>query len=165
MNMKVDAAPRSGKIRPMHEQNFFAYQRRALQPLLTWGIGSSLVGSALLLFPGYPRHVGLQALSWGAIDLLLAAAGRRRALLQAEALVHGEIDEAEVHAEAERFQQILAFNAGLDLVYIAAGLAIAARWSERDDRRGLGHGIAVQGAFLLVFDALLARNVAQRFLE
>lgn len=148
----------------MHDQNFFVYQRQSLQPLLLWGIGSSLAGAAMLLVPGYIRHFGLQALSWGAIDLLLAAAGRRQALLKAEALEQGELDEATVQAEAERFQQILAFNAGLDVVYIAVGLAVATTWAERDDRRGMGHGIAVQGAFLLAFDAWLAREVGQRFL-
>jgi hypothetical protein len=146
----------------MHE-NFFVYQRRALRPLLTWGIFSSLAGALLLVAPGLWRHFGLQAVAWGVIDLLLAMAGRRRALLKAEALVNGAIDDAEAAREAERFRNILAFNAGLDVLYIIVGLAVAARWVERADRRGLGYGVAVQGAFLLLFDALLARDVSRRF--
>lgn len=146
----------------MHE-TFFVYQRRALRPLLAWGIFSSLGGGLLLLVPGLWRHFGLQAVVWGVIDVLLAIVGRRSALLKAEALASGSLDEADATREAERFRNILAFNAGLDVLYIIVGLAVAARWVERADRRGLGYGVAVQGAFLLLFDALLARDVNRRF--
>lgn len=145
------------------QENFFVYQRRALRPLLNWGIGSSLIGALLLLGPTLWRHFGLQALAWGVIDLLLAMAGRRSALLKAEALASGALDESAAVRAAERFRNILAFNAGLDVLYIIVGLAVAARWAERADRRGMGYGIAAQGAFLLVFDALLARTVDRRF--
>jgi hypothetical protein len=146
----------------MHE-TFFVYQRRALRPLLAWGVLSSLGGVILLLVPGLWRHFGLQAVVWGVIDVLLAMAGRRSALLKAEALSSGALDEADATREAERFRNILAFNAGLDVLYIIVGLGVAARWVERADRRGLGYGVAVQGAFLLLFDALLARDVNRRF--
>ncbi|HMQ30673.1 MAG TPA: hypothetical protein PKD53_08075 [Chloroflexaceae bacterium] len=147
------------------EDNFFAYQRRALRPLLAWGIGSSVGGALMLLVPGAARHFGVQAAAWGVIDVLLAIAGRRRALLKAEELAHGDLDEAAAAREAEGFQRLLALNAWLDLLYIAAGLAVAARWRDRPDRRGLGLGVAVQGLFLLVFDALLARDIDRRFLR
>lgn len=148
----------------MHDQSFFVYQRKALRPLLAWGIGSSVTGALLMLAPGFARHFGIQAAAWGIIDVLLAIAGRRSALLKAEALASGELDEASVAAEAERFRTILAVNAGLDVLYIAVGLAVAARYAARPDRRGLGYGVAAQGAFLLAFDALLARDVDRRFL-
>ncbi|NWF81974.1 MAG: hypothetical protein HXY37_18315 [Chloroflexi bacterium] len=147
----------------MHE-NFFVYQRRALRPLLAWGIGSSLLGTALLPFRGAARHFGIQAVAWGVIDVLLAMAGRRRALLRAEALAAHQLDEAVAAREAEQFERILRFNAGLDLLYIAAGLVTALRFASRPDRRGLGAGIAVQGVFLLLFDLLLAREVEQKYL-
>ncbi len=149
----------------MHDENFFAYQRKALEPLLAWGIGNSIGGALLMLAPGFPRHFGMQAASWGVIDVLLAIAGRRRALLKAEELAHGDLDEAVAAREAETFRNILAFNAGLDLIYIAVGLAVAARYAGRPDRRGLGYGVAFQGAFLLAFDALLARDVDRRFVS
>lgn len=147
----------------MHE-NFFVYQRRALRPLLAWGVGSSLLGTALLPFPGTARHFGIQAVAWGVIDVLLAMAGRRRALLRAEALAAHQIDETVAAREAEQFEHILRFNAGLDVLYIAAGLLMALRFASRPDRRGLGTGIAVQGSFLLLFDLLLAREVEQQYL-
>ncbi len=149
----------------MHDENFFAYQRRALRPLLVWGVGSSVGGALLMLAPGVARHFGIQAAAWGVIDVLLAIAGRRRALLKAEELAHGDLDESAAAREAERFRAILSFNAGLDVLYIAVGLAVAARYAGRPDRRGLGYGVAAQGAFLLAFDALLARDIDRRFLR
>lgn len=144
--------------------NFFVYQRRALQPLLFWGIVSSILGALMLPFGGFTRHFGLQAAAWGVIDVLLAMAGRRRALLKAEALAEHSLDESAATHEAERFRGILWFNAGLDVLYIVAGLFTALRFADRPDRRGMGVGITVQGVFLLLFDALLARDVERKFL-
>ncbi len=149
----------------MYDANFFVYQHRALRPLLAWGIGSSVSGALLLLVPGVARHFGLQAVGWGGFDLLLAMVGRRRALLKAEAVVHGDLDEQTVAREIEQFHTIIAVNAGLDLLYIAVGLAVAARAADRPSHQGLGYGIAAQGAFLFAFDALLARDVNRRFLS
>lgn len=149
----------------MHDENFFAFQRRALRPLLAWGVGSTLLGTLMLPFAGFWRHFGMQAAAWGAIDAALAIAGRRRALLRAEALASQSIDEEVAAREAEQFRRILLVNAGLDLLYIAAGLLTALRFRGRPDRVGLGTGIAVQGLFLLIFDALLARTVGGRFTE
>jgi hypothetical protein len=148
----------------MHDENFFVYQRKALEPLLAWGTGSSVGGALLMLVPGFARHFGIQAAAWGVIDVALAMAGRRRALLKAEEAAHGDLDEQAIAREAEQFRNILAFNAGLDVLYIAVGLAVAARYAGRPDRRGLGYGVAAQGAFLLAFDALLARDMGRRFL-
>lgn len=149
----------------MHDENFFAYQRRALRPLLAWGVGSTILGTLMLPFAGFWRHFGIQAAAWGAIDAALAIAGRRRALLNAEALAAHSIDEEVAAREAEQFRAVLLFNAGLDLLYIASGLLTARRFRDRPDRVGLGAGIAVQGLFLLTFDALLARVIGQRFTE
>jgi hypothetical protein len=147
----------------MHDENFFVYQRRALRPLLAWGIGSTIVGTLLLPFAGFWRQFGLQAATWGAIDTLLAMIGRRRALHQAESLASHAIEPEMARSEAAQFRRVLLVNAGLDLLYIAAGLFTARRFRDRPDRVGLGVGIAVQGLFLLIFDTLLARDVEQRF--
>lgn len=146
------------------EENFFTYQRRALRPLLAWGIGSAVLGAAMLPIPGFWRHFGAQAVAWGVIDVVLAIAGRRQALLKAEALATHALDEARATREAERFRNILLFNAGLDVLYIIAGLLVTRRYAERPDRSGLGAGIAAQGAFLLLFDALLARDMDATYL-
>lgn len=146
------------------DQNFFVYQRRALRPLLQWGVGSSLAGALLALLPGaYWRQFGVQAAAWGVIDTALAIAGRRDALLKAESSFAGDIGEGEERAAAEALRRLLLLNAGLDLLYIAGGLA-AAGSGGGPGRRGLGHGIAAQGLFLLIFDSLLAHDIRARWL-
>ncbi len=144
--------------------NFFAFQYHALTPLLRWGAGSVIGGAALALLPGFWRHFGLQAICWGAIDWLLAMAGRRKALLKAEDLVAGDIDEEAAHAAAERFRNILLINAGLDLLYIGSGLWLLRAAGDRADRRGMGAGILTQGLFLLLFDSILAAEINRRWI-
>ncbi|NNJ09662.1 hypothetical protein EKD04_004930 [Chloroflexales bacterium ZM16-3] len=147
------------------EHNFFVYQRRALRPLLRWGIGSSFIGAALTLLPSdYWRQFGTQAVTWGVIDLALAVAGQRTALVKAEQSFAGDMSEAKEHADADQFHRILQVNAGLDVIYILTGVFTAIRYANTPKRRGLGHGIAVQGLFLLIFDSLLARDVGARWL-
>jgi hypothetical protein len=50
----------------------------------------------------------------------------------------------------------LLVNAGLDLGYIAGGLALIHQARGRPDRAGMGLGIVPQGLFLLCYDLLLA---------
>lgn len=147
------------------DQNFFVYQRRVLRPLLHWGMGSSVAGAVLTLLPNeYWRQIGTQAFTWGVINSALAFAGRRSALLKAEESFAGDMRESQEHAEAEQFHRILMFNAGLDVAYIAIGMLVAQHYAQQPRRRGLGHGIVVQGLFLLIFDSWLARDVDARWL-
>lgn len=146
----------------MHD-NFYVYQHRGLRPLLAWGIGSSLAGALLALLPRpFWRQFGLQAVGWGIVDVLLAIAGRRQALLRAEELASHARDESAAARDAEQLQRILLLNAGLDLLYIAGGLWATGRHPDRPERRGFGLGITVQGLFLLAYDLIFARQV-ERF--
>ncbi len=144
--------------------NFFSFQYHALKPLEQWGLASMIGGAVLALLPGCWRHFGLQAIGWGAVDWLLAKAGQRQALLKAEDLVIGDLDEAEAHAAAERLRNILLINTGLDLLYIGSGLWLLRQAGNHPDRRGMGAGILVQGLFLLVFDSILAAEINRRWI-
>ncbi|MCU0493624.1 MAG: hypothetical protein MUD01_18710 [Chloroflexaceae bacterium] len=144
--------------------NFFRYQYDKLGILLGWGVGNSIGGLLLLLVPSaFWRQFGMQAFSWGAIDAALAVFGRRGTRKKAARYAIGQLNDEAMHKEANRFRQILLINAGLDVLYIASGLFTAARYADRPGRRGMGLGIAVQGLFLLIYDALLARDVARRW--
>jgi len=96
------------------------------------------------------RAVALQFVVWGAIDGLIAAAGerdRRRRLARGE-----DRDPAATRAFGARLRRLLRLNAGLDVGYLAVGLALWLLWRTPE---GLGHGLGVliQGGFLLAFDA------------
>jgi len=133
------------------QTGFFAFQHRALGGLLAWGL-SSIAASVPLLASRNPvlRHAGLQAASWGAIDALLAAGGRRGARRN---LARGSTDGVQ---QARRFRLILLVNAALDVGYVAGGVALLHGARGRAERAGMGVGIVPQGVFLLCYDLLLA---------
>jgi hypothetical protein len=144
-------------------ESFYDYQRRRLGILLAWGLGSVLAAPlALLSRDALWRQLGMQTFGWGAIDALLAFFGRRGARRKAARRERGELSATDELREARRFRAILLLNAGLDVLYIAGGAALALR-QRRRDRRGMGLGIIPQGAFLLAYDSLLAREVGRRF--
>ena len=130
--------------------------------LAAWSIASVLGGSALALAGQARRSPSLRAFggqnaAWGAVDLGIAGFGeyRRRGRL---ATMDDPHDPAVVAAEWGSLRRILRLNAGLDVGYVAAGLAACA-WAARADRPAVaGHGAAVvlQGSFLLAFDLVHA---------
>jgi hypothetical protein len=140
--------------------NLYRFQRRAMPVLLGWALGSIVAGALWLRDPGrFLRGAGGQFVAWGVIDGLIAllalrGAGRKQVGWQANAIT--PLQHAQ---EAEQFEKIVWANAALDVGYVLAG-----RWWSRrnpDDpwRRGMGLGVMVQGAFLLVWDLFLALAV------
>ncbi len=143
----------------------YAFQARLARRLLTWALASVAGGAALAVAgaaTGNPflRAFGSQTIGWGAIDAGLAVAGRARA---ARLIAHPPVDPDDLAREAARTRRVLAVNAGLDVAYIATGLAVAAGRGRRSPT-ACGHGLAtiVQGAFLLAFDAVHAARVPAR---
>lgn len=144
--------------------DFFAYQQRRLGILKAWGLGSMVAGLASLLHPAQNvRHAGLQALTWGAIDAALALLGRRGARRKAQQAQQGSLSSADIAREIRTFRRILLFNSALDVGYVLGGLWLLRTAGERPSRQGMGLGIIVQGLFLLVYDALLARDVGRHW--
>jgi carboxylesterase len=128
--------------------------------LLAWGLGSVLVGVALLLLGGpFWTAFGVQAVAWGAVDALIAVLGRRASSRRRKGYPD-PLAEDVVRKEARTLRRLLWINAGLDALYVASGLiaalvpgATSAAW------QGHGWGIVVQGAFLLFFDSIHAQAV------
>jgi len=122
---------------------------------LSVAVGAAgLAGHAAGAWPAAwaPVVVGfsIQCLLWGAIDGAIAALGardRRRRMAAA-----GATDTDAGAAFGARLLRLLRLNAGLDVVYVVAGIAVLSLWRTPE---GVGHGLGVivQGAFLLLFDA------------
>lgn len=144
-------------------EDFYRYQHDRLGGLLAWGVGSTLAG-LLALRAGDPlqRGFAMQAAAWGAIDAAIALWGRRGAAQAATRATSGAATAADTARAAAGFRRILWINAGLDVGYVLAALAVL-RWAgPRRDRQGLGWGILVQGLFLLVYDSSLAMEIGRR---
>lgn len=132
---------------------------RVSAQLAAWAFASVALGAALLLawqlawLPDavvpVARGFAIQCLVWGAIDGAIALLGTRDLRRRRAAGEH--TDAGGSHAFAARLRKLLRLNAGLDVVYVLAGVALVLLWRTPE---GLGHGLGVmvQGGFLLAFD-------------
>lgn len=138
------------------DEQFYTYQRQRLGILLGWGGASVLLGGVLQCARNlFWRQVGLQCVLWGAIDAVLAILGRRSAQSKAERAPASADEQKDVRD----FRRILLINAWLDVGYVLSGAWLIWRLKQR----GIGTGILLQGAWLLLFDSLLAREVKRRW--
>lgn len=125
----------------------WSYSQAIAVRLRAWAVVSVLVGAYLLTSAdAFWWAFGLQALVWGAIDGLIAWAGLRSAQKRSRP----------PEAEAAHLRRLLWLNAGLDVLYIAVGAALIYFSAGQADWLGHGWGVILQGAFLLVFDAVHA---------
>lgn len=129
------------------DASYYDFQDAVGRTLLVWG-GANVVAGAAAQASGNPflKQFGMQALVWGAIDAALALLGLRDAAKK-------RAERSDQAAQARRFRVIVALNVLLDVGYIAGGVALAR--SGRNERAGMGIGVIVQGAFLLLFDLAL----------
>jgi len=142
--------------------DLYGFQHKAMPVLLGWSALSILSGAALVL-GGDKRSkgIGSQFIGWGLIDGLIAWFGWRGAQQKQLARLNGEVSDADQAKEAATFETLLWVNAGLDVGYILGGA-----WLIRKSRggngnpedafkHGMGVGVQIQGAFLLVWDLTL----------
>jgi carboxylesterase len=128
--------------------------------LLLWALPSAAVGLALILVgSGFWQGFGIQAAAWGSIDAAIALLGRRAAVRSARGR-QGAAGSESARTEGRRLRRILWINTALDVLYVAAGLALALTLGRRSVvALGHGAGVVLQGAFLLLFDLIHAQAV------
>ncbi|HVM27676.1 MAG TPA: hypothetical protein VM433_08390 [Mycobacteriales bacterium] len=119
-----------------------AVEQRLVAVLGTWAAASTLVGAGLAARPA-TRGFGRQTAAWGLVDGAIALVGARRRASR------GPTDPG-------RLRRVLLVNAGLDVGYIATGLALARHPRAPERLRGDGAAVVVQGAFLLLLDLTAA---------
>jgi hypothetical protein len=111
--------------------------------LIIWSIASIVVGAILLLL-AIPvlQGIGLQALLWGIIDVVIAVFGVFRS-------------KEQTAVKAARFLRI---NVYLDILYQVVGvLLIVFLWQDAF-LLGNGIGVIIQGAFLFMLDLYFYRR-------
>ena len=133
------------------------YENLLARRQILWGILCGVVGAGLLIF-GEPlwRGIGLSALSWGVIDILLASA-----ILEKTQKVLGHPSTFALEGmEADRLRKILWRSNALDVLYVAAGVALLfIQDFSLPFWRGFGWGVIVQGTFLFAFDLYHALHI------
>ncbi|MDZ4763294.1 MAG: hypothetical protein SGI73_01995 [Chloroflexota bacterium] len=137
--------------------NIWQFSSLVSQRLLSWNIINLLVGVALVRRGR--RGVGSQFAGWALINIAIALFGDRAT--QARAQKPDAISPLIREGQATNLRRLLWINAGLDLLYMLGGALFAAR-AKTKQRRGMGIGIIIQGAFLFIFDVLHAPQVPER---
>lgn len=144
-----------------------AERRREGFWLFGWGVANAVGGTIVAIARRDDQAwlaAGVTTASFGVIDAVLAfglldlGGTRRRMILDGRSGVHTlapDVREAELTGQL-RSAQGFAFNAGLDVFYMAAGILLYALGRVRSEPSGWeeGAGLAMvgQGAFLLGFD-------------
>ncbi|MFW9926775.1 MAG: DUF6992 family protein [Candidatus Thorarchaeota archaeon] len=113
--------------------------------LMIWSTGSIVVGTLLFFFSYVPilQGIGLQAMLWGLINLVLAV----------------KLLKQEEHTQ-EKTRRELSISLGLDLIYPIIGLPLLFLGPDAY-LVGNGYGIIIQGAFLLALDLAFLRRFKQ----
>ncbi len=128
-------------------------QKTAMLVLGAWAVGN--IGSGLALRgrqEGSTRYFHDMNAGWGAVNLVIAGLGYW-STVSADPASFDLV--ASIH-EQHKIQKILLFNAGLDVGYILGGAYLIERSKNTTNKperlEGFGKSIALQGAFLFVFD-------------
>lgn len=118
--------------------------------LAGWSAASIATGAGLWASAGdddFQRHIGIQNVVWGGVDGAIATVGLIAAYAEA-----GDTESAAYWRARRAFvEKVYWVNAAIDIAYVATGTALLA-FGKRDDVRGAGAGILLQGGFLLGFD-------------
>ncbi|WP_338875883.1 hypothetical protein WBJ53_09650 [Spirosoma sp. SC4-14] len=146
------------RVEPVPELRVFSEQRIQHQKILGLALGgyalaNIAVGSiAAGQTTGETRYMHRMNVYWNLVNLGIAGAG----LLGARKANAANEPLPQAVRRHETMKQVLLFNAGLDVAYIAGGAYLSERAmshpNKQDQLRGYGKSIMMQGGFLLAFD-------------
>lgn len=132
--------------------NIWSFQDSLTRRLAAWSVFSILAGAWMTWGTEFWRGMGIQFLAWGGIDLAIAFFGavgtkKRKAKRTSEELISTQ------PAERANLAKILWINTGLDILYVAGGIALTLTLgASAPFWQGSGWGIIFQGGFLFFFD-------------
>ena len=127
----------------------------------SWAIGNMALNGGLMLNRERDQRYYFYQMNvfWNVVNLGLAGFS----LLSLDET--GGLSLYETLQEQNGLEKILLFNAGLDLGYIATGLYLRELGNNRENRRnqwrGYGNALILQGGFLFLFDVALATVLNQ----
>lgn len=126
-------------------------EQRIGRQLFAWGVMNIALGTLLLLGESlFLRGFGMQAVVWGTINAAIAAFGQSRLPRKLHRLLRRDGLQASRN-ERRSLRRLLLINAGLDVLYIVAGLLVIGLLPG-PLAAGNGWGVVLQGSALLVFD-------------
>jgi hypothetical protein len=119
----------------------------------TWAVAN--IGGGLILshnYAGHDKYFHQMNAAWNTVNLGLAIGG----IFSSRRMMKKEWSTVDLVSANNRMRELLIFNAGLDLAYIATGFYLRERsvnsLNNRDRLSGYGSSLILQGAFLFLFD-------------
>ena len=119
-----------------------------------WALANIAVGSvAFYRTKGATKYFSQMNVYWNIINIGIATAG----FYGAKEALNKQLTLAQSIREQHQAEQILLFNAGLDVAYIAGGFYLGQRGINKNSERlrGYGNAVILQGAFLMLFDSTM----------
>ena len=129
-----------------------------MRVLDAWGlanVGAGVTGWAASK-GGQNRYFYQMTSVWGVVNAAIATRG----YWNARSALNEVLTPVESLKEHQKIERIFLVNGALDIVYIGAGFYMDSRGSNNNNAqlKGYGTAIALQGAFLLLFDATMYRS-------
>jgi hypothetical protein len=142
-----------------------------MKVLGSWGLANMAAGATgwAVSNGGQNRYFYQMTAIWGGINFAIATPG----YINAKRQLGMALNSGESLSAQQKIEKIFLVNGALDVVYIGAGFYLDSRGSNNNNvqLKGYGTSVALQGAFLLLFDATMYRsqhgrgNKLRRFLE
>ncbi|MGB0984157.1 MAG: DUF6992 family protein [Saprospiraceae bacterium] len=120
-----------------------------------WAVGNIVLSGAMMSqTEGSSYHFHQMNLTWNSVNLAIAGLGYWG--VSREKI--GDFDLNETIKKQYKIQQVLLFNAGLDIAYMVGGAYLLERAKNDIENKarwtGFGQSLILQGGFLLVFDLI-----------
>ncbi len=137
------------------EKERIKYSKNAMIGLAGWSV-ANIVGSGIATNTHNKemRYFHQMNVMWGSINLVIAGLGYRGAAR--EKIDNPSLETVLKHQR--KIEKTYLINAGLDVVYIGAGLLMnktSDNQKNPEKFKGYGNSIMIQGGFLLLYDAVM----------
>lgn len=131
-----------------------------------WAVTNMISGGiGMTQTSGNDRYFHQMNLAWNSVNLTIAGFGYFGSRSDP-----AQYNLSETIREFQNLENILLFNAGLDVGYMAAGAYLWERGIRKESNRLVGYGqsVVLQGAFLFTFDLILfaaSRNKSSKLVD
>ena len=161
----VKGQSKTSKLTEINE-NRLQLNRNGMKILGGWAAGNIVAGGVgMAKSSGSTRYFHEMNLAWNGVNLAIAGLGYFGSKKDPAAF-----SIKETFREYRSFENILLFNTGLDVGYVAAGAYLWERGIRKDSDRlkGYGQSLIMQGGFLFTFDLIMflaSRKQSNKFLD